>query len=170
MKKIIIIASVLFGLGFMAGVARASDFGFINLNAPLVFGGSYIALDGSGSAAGGGLALITYKGLPSNNILASVISGFVPLTLNGTIGGSLGKASVSAGPGVNLLPVARASAYGLINSLAGSSQLSGLKTALSASPSNTEIFIGPVWGPVFSSLNKCQTKAMIMFAAKLLFN
>ena len=74
MKKAIVAATLVYLLGAMAAMARASDFAFIKTSAPEALAGTFFAKDGSGSSAGGAVAIVTHKIIPSNNIISSIVT------------------------------------------------------------------------------------------------
>ncbi len=169
--EMLVMLTVLIMLCAYVPAAFASDFALINLSSPVYTAGAFIAADGSGSSTGGSVAIVPHKALSSDNILAAVVEGWQPLMVGGTLGGSLGKASVSAGPGVNLLPTSRATLLALVNAVTGAEQATGLKDALSSShvSSDVTMFIGPMWGPVFKSFNKCHTTVLLHVAGSVKF-
>ena len=154
MKKILVAAAVC----FLAVRVRASDFGIISLTAPRVMAGTFISASGGGSSSGGAVEIITHKAIPSNNIVSSIISGWIPVDLGGTIGGSLGKASLDGGTCVNLLPAAKATLYGLVDSLAPDGAV-GLKATLTANANSDSslFFFGPQFSWQLQSLAKSKT-------------
>ena len=159
MKKAIVAATLgLYLLGAMAAMARASDFAFIKTSAPEALAGTFFAKDGSGSSAGGAVAIVTHKIIPSNNIISSIVTGWIPVDLGGSIGGGLGKASMDVGSCLNLLPAAKASLYGLVNTLSPNGA-PGLKSALTASAGGDSnlFFIGPQFSWQFESFTRSHT-------------
>ena len=144
----------------MASGAYASDFGLVNLSAPQTSIGTFISMSKDTSAAGATLTIITHKAMPSDHIFSSLISGWAPLTLGGTIGSGLGGPSIGGGTGINLLPASQASLLGLLNLLSGDSSLATLKKALAAKAGSgaTSLFIGPQYSLIFETLKKCHTE------------
>jgi hypothetical protein len=154
MKKILIAVA----LCLAAGAVQARDFGLLDLAAPQTSAGTFISMDGTGSAAGITVAVVTHKAPASNNVLAAFVSGWVPLTLGGTMGAGLGGPSVAAGTGLNLLPAARAGLLGVIGGLAKPGALASLREALQAQDSPVALFVGPQYNLVFTAPNRCYGK------------
>ena len=151
---------ILAGLAILvAGVvtARAGNFGLLDLKAPQTSAGTFISMDGTGSAAGALVAVVTYRVPVSNNVFAAIGNGWVPMTIGGTIGAGLGGPSVSIGTGLNLLPTARAGLLGLIGAFSGPGALASLKGALQASDSPVALFVGPQYNVIFTATNKCHS-------------
>lgn len=165
MKKILAIGL----LAVMASGAYAVDFGLVKLSAPQTSAGTFISMSKETSAAGATLTIITHKKIASDNIFSSLISGWAPLTLGGTIGSGLGGPSIAGGTGVNLLPASQASLLGLLNLLSGDSSLTSLKNALSAKAGSgaASLFIGPQYNLVFESLKKCHTEPTWFIGANI---
>ena len=163
MKKILIAAA----LCLAAGGAQAGQFGLLDLAAPQTSVGTFISMDGSGSAAGLAVAAVTYKAPASNNVLAAFVSGWVPLTLGGTMGAGLGGPSMAAGTGLNLLPAARAGLLAVISSLAQPGALASLQGALHAQDSPVALFVGPQYNLVFTAPDKCYGKPTWFIAASV---
>jgi len=168
--ELLVMLTVIMMLCAYAPSAFASDFGLIKLSAPQVSAGIFTAMDGSGSAAGTTVAVVTHKAISSDNILASVIEGWVPLSAGGTTGAGLGGPSISLGSGVNMLPATRTTLLALANFIAPNS-LDGIKSALTASSSESPItaFVGPNLNLVFTSLTKLHTKGTVFYGAKFAF-
>ena len=166
MKKIIIATMVLFGLGFMGGVANSSDFALIDLKAPITSVGSFVDAGNGSSAAGGLVAIVTHKqkGL---GVLDSLINGWTPITAGGTLGAGLGGPSIAIGTGVNLFPAAQATLYSLVNSVAKDDQLTGLKVALAPSATAASIFIGPQESLIFKSTSHYGTRLTFFVGASI---
>jgi hypothetical protein len=165
MKKILIAGLLI----VMASGAYASDFGLVKLSAPQTSAGTFISMSKDTSAAGATLTIITHKAIPSNNILSSLISGWAPLTLGGTIGSGLGGPSIAGGTGINLLPASQASLLGLLKLLSEDGSLTTLKNALTAKPAGgaTSLFIGPQYNLVFETLRKCHTEPTWFIGANI---
>lgn len=155
MKKILIAVAILFYAG---APARAAGFGLFDPAAPQTSAGTFISMDGSGSAAGLTVAAVTYKAPASNNVLSAFVSGWVPLTLGGTMGAGLGGPSMAAGTGLNLLPAARAGLLAAIGALARPGALASLQGALQAQDSPVALFMGPQYNLVFMAPDKCYGK------------
>jgi len=154
--KAIAIAAV---IAFCSGTAaRASNFGVFDPASPQTSAGTFISMDGTGSAAGLAVAAVTHKVPASDNVLAAFIHGWVPLTIGGTLGAGLGGPSVAAGTGLNLLPAAQAGLRGIIGALARPGALSSLQAALQAKDSPVALFVGPQYNLVFTAPNKCYGK------------
>ena len=168
-KVILIIADAMLVGSLVAQVVSAADFALIDLKAPQTSVGTFVDAKNGSSAAGGLVALVTHKDRLDNTMLAAFARGWVPLTIGGTMGQGLGGPSVAMGMGVNLFPIAQASLYSLINAVSNKDQLTGLKVALSASPTNAVIFIGPQESLVFKSLNRMGTRLTWFVGALLVW-
>ena|ERR1035437_300356 len=166
MKNTIIAAVLMFSV---IGPIKAGGFALIDLKAPETSVGTFFAAASGLSSSGGLVAVVTHK-QGGITWMDSLISGWVPLAAGGTIGGSLGKASISLGSGVNLLPVAKASLLGVVNSLSASGQLPGLKAALAPNVSNATVFIGPAESLVFDSFQKYGTRLTWFVGASFKWN
>lgn len=150
MKKILIAVMMV----SMVSAARASSFALLDPAAPQTSAGTFTSMDGSGSAAGLAVAVITYKAPASNNVLKAFVHGWVPLTIGGTLGAGLGGPSVAAGMGVNLLPAAQAGLLGAISALARPGALASLQAALQAKDSPVAVFVGPQFNLIFTAPDK----------------
>lgn len=152
-----------------APAARAGRFALFDPAAPQTSAGTFISMDGTGSAAGLAVAAVTYRAKASNNVLAAFVNGWVPLTLGGTIGAGLGGPSVAAGSGLNLLPAARAGLLGAIGALAKPGALASLREALRAQDSPVALFVGPQYNLVFTSPGRCYGKPTWFIGASIIW-
>lgn len=167
-NKIILVVADAFLVGSLAAsVAQAKDFAFIDLKAPQTSVGSFIDAKSGSSAAGGLVALVTYKDNLDNTMLAAFARGWTPLTIGGTLGQGLGGPSLAMGTGINLFPVAQATLYNLVSAVSGRDQLMGLKVALASSAPSATVFVGPQESLIVRGLNKMQTKLTWFVGAKL---
>ena len=135
--------------------ARAGSFALLNPAALQTSAGTFISMDGTGSAVGLTAAAITYKAPVSNNVLSAFVSGWVPLTLGGTVGAGLGGPSVAIGSGLSLLPAARAGLLAAIGALSKPGALASLQGALQSQDSPVALFVGPQYNLVFTSPSRC---------------
>lgn len=158
-KLVVLVVSEMVMLGGMLPQLKASDFAPIDLKAPQTSMGTFFEGSGESSSAGGLVALVTLKNTNlDNTVLGSISRSWVPLTIGGTMGRGLGGPSIAMGTGMNLLPVAQATLYSLLNALSSPGQLNGLKVALAASPTAASLFVGPQESLIFRSPSKMQTK------------
>ena len=153
MKNLLISAILVVGMG---ATVMASNFHFLDIKAPVTSVGTFIDAKAGSSAAGGTIGLITYKSVPAG-LLDAVINAWEPVTLGGTLGNGAFGPSVAMGTGVNLLPIAQASLYSLVNGISKDGQLNGLKIALSPSAPSATIFIGPMEALTFKDISHCAT-------------
>lgn len=157
MKKILIVVAVMV-LASAPRAASAGGFGLLDLAGPQTSAGTFVSMDGSGSAAGAAVAVITYKAPASNNVLRAFVSGWVPLTIGGTLGAGLGGPSVAAGTGINLLPAARAGLLAAVGALTKPGALASLQDALRAQDSPVALFVGPQYNLVFTAPDRAYGK------------
>lgn len=141
-----------------APASHAGKFSLFDPAAPQTSAGTFVSMDGTGSAAGVAVAAVLYKAPPSNNVFSAFVNGWVPLTVGGTIGAGLGGPSIAAGTGLNLLPAARAGLLGAIGALAKPGSLSSLQEALRAQDSPLALFVGPQYNLIFTSPSRCYGK------------
>ncbi len=153
MKNLIISTILVTSMGVPV---MASNFHFIDVKAPVTSIGTFIDAKAGSSAAGGTIGLVTYKSVPMG-ILGAVINAWEPISLGGTLGNGAFGPSVAMGTGVNLLPIAQASLYSLINGISKEGQLNGLKIALAPSAPSATIFVGPMEALTFKDISHCAT-------------
>jgi hypothetical protein len=133
-------------------VKKVPYFQLIDLAHPQTSIGGFSAKDGQ-FAAGGVLALITHTAADKNK--TSLMDGWVPLDIGGTLGSGLGGPSIAIGSGLNLLPAGKAIGLLLLDAVTKGDQFTNLKDALK--PPNTGSvdlvpFIGPHYNIVFVTL------------------
>lgn len=138
-----------------APAAHAGRFSLFDPAAPQTSAGTFISMDGSGSAAGLAVAAVIYRAPASSNVFSALGNGWVPVTAGGTIGAGLGGPSIALGTGLNLLPAARAGLLGVIGALARPGALASLQEALRAQDGPLALFVGPQYNLVFTSPSRC---------------
>ena len=156
-------------LVMLAGVARAADFSFIKLNAPVTAVGTFIKASDASVAPGGVVGIILHK-QAGTDFLSSLASGWIPLTAGGTLGKGLGGPSVALGTGLNFVPAGKATLLGLIDSISSPNQLPGLKAALASGQSNVTMFMGVYESLVFQSLHRYGTCVTWFVGPSIAFN
>ena len=136
--------------------AKASDFS-LTLKNPKVLAGQY-SVSGMGISYGGALGLVSYKGVTPGTVGSGLINGWIPVTIGGTIGGSLGKASISIGTAFNLVPAFGATILELSQALSPDSEFTAVLSQGSSEKSDWTFFFGPQESLIAKSTKKIGTK------------
>ena len=165
-KKMLFVMLV---IPLLAMSAMASNFALIDPDKPQTSAGIYTDMENGNSAAGANVALITHSYTSTTNVVASVLDGWTPLNLGGTVGDGLGGPSIALGTGLNLLPATRTTIANILTLVAPNS-LSGLKSALTVTNSDdnyktVKLFAGPSANLVFTSLKSCKLIPTFYFGA-----
>jgi hypothetical protein len=144
MKKITILAVLLFSFGFAYGLAQAGSLSIINPQHPQIVTGAFTDLKGH-TDAGGAVALLTIAGNPY----------LVPLDLGGSLGRALGGPSVAIGASMNLAPAVQvAISLGLLSLFPDPAKFANLKSLFMPATTGTpdvSFSLGPHYSYVFDN-------------------
>jgi hypothetical protein len=158
MKKITIATLVLFGIGFMDGIATASDFKLIDVKHPVIVTGAFTDLKGH-TDGGAAVALVAYK----------PIKGWTVADIGGSLGRALGGPSMSAGGSYNLIPDVKATGLMLLTALyPDSNKFANLKSILSSPVGTPDITMsfGPHYSYVFNNGIKGKGMVTLFYGAE----
>ena len=136
MKKIILVTAVLFGIGFLAGVAQAGYFRVLDIAHPQVNSG--FSIHGDVSKPTTMLALITHSPKDGYFLIPGV--DWTPLAVGG--GFKAGAFHVSAGPSLNLLPAVQGILGAVVDGITPADKYLNLKSILKSGQTSSGDIVG----------------------------